>query len=43
VLRIIFGPKKEEVAGDWRRLHIEEIHNVYASPNIIILIKSKQM
>jgi hypothetical protein len=34
VLRI-FGPKMEEVAGGWRRLHSEELHNLYASPNII--------
>jgi hypothetical protein len=31
----IFGPKREEVAGDWRRLHNEELHNLYPSPNII--------
>jgi hypothetical protein len=30
-VRRIFGPKREEVVGDWRRLHIEEIHNLYAS------------
>jgi hypothetical protein len=32
VLRRIFEPKKEEVAGDWRRLHNEELHNMFASP-----------
>jgi hypothetical protein len=32
VLRRIFGPKMEEVAGDWKRLNIEELHNLYASP-----------
>jgi hypothetical protein len=39
VLRRIFGPKREEVAGGWRRLHNEELHNLYASPNIIREIK----
>jgi hypothetical protein len=34
-LRGIFGPKREEGAGDWRRLHNEELHKLYASPNII--------
>jgi hypothetical protein len=43
VLRRIFGPKREEVAGDWRRLHNEELHNLYASPNIIRVIKSRRM
>jgi hypothetical protein len=32
VLRKIFGPKKEEVAGDWRKLHNEELHNLNSSP-----------
>jgi hypothetical protein len=35
VLRKILGPKREEVAGGWRSLHNEELHNLYASPNII--------
>jgi hypothetical protein len=39
VLRRIFGPKREEVAGDWRRLHNEEIHNLYDSPYTIRVIK----
>jgi hypothetical protein len=43
VLRRIFGPKWEEVAGDWRRLHNEELHNLYASPNIIMLNRSRMM
>jgi hypothetical protein len=43
VLRRIFGPKEEEVAGGWRRLHTEELHNSYASPNIITVIKSRKM
>jgi hypothetical protein len=43
VLRRIFGPKREEVAGGWRRLHSEELHNSYSSPNIIMEIKSRRM
>jgi hypothetical protein len=43
VLRRVFGPKREEVAGGWRKLHYEELHNLYASPNIIREIKSRIM
>jgi hypothetical protein len=43
VLRRIFGPKREEVAGGWRRLHNEEFHNLYSSRNIIRVIKSRRM
>jgi hypothetical protein len=43
VLRGIFGPKREEVEGGWRRLHNEELHNLYASPNIIRVTKSRGM
>jgi hypothetical protein len=43
VLRRIFGPKREEVAGGWRSLYNEELHNLYTSPNIIRLIKSRRM
>jgi len=43
VLRRILGPKREEVVGGWRRLHNEELHNLYASPNMIRVIKSKRM
>jgi hypothetical protein len=39
VLRRIFGPKRDEVKGDWRKLHNEELHNLYSSPNIIRMIK----
>jgi hypothetical protein len=39
VLRRIFGPEREEVEGEWRRLHNEELHNLYASTNIISVIK----
>jgi len=43
VLRSIFGPKREEVARDWRRLHKEELHKLYASPNIVMVMKSRGM
>jgi hypothetical protein len=39
VLRRIFGPKREEVVGGWRRLHDEGLNNFYNSPNIIRMIK----
>jgi hypothetical protein len=42
VLRRIFGPKRGEVEGGWRRLHNEELHNFYASSDIIRVIKSKR-
>jgi hypothetical protein len=38
-----FGPKKEGVFGSWRRLHNEELHNLYASKNIITVITSRRM
>jgi hypothetical protein len=43
VLRIIFGPKREELAGGWRKAHSEEFHKVYISPSIIRVIKSRRM
>jgi hypothetical protein len=43
VLRRIFGPKREEAAGGWKRLHNEELHSLYTSPNIIRMIKSREM
>jgi hypothetical protein len=43
VLRRIFGLKREEVEGGWRRLHNEELHNLYATPNIIRVIKTRRM
>jgi hypothetical protein len=43
VLRRIFGPKRDEVTGGWRKLHNEELHNLYSSPNIITMIKSRRM
>jgi hypothetical protein len=41
-LRRIFGPKREEVRGDWRKLHKEELHNLYSALNIIRVIKSRR-
>jgi hypothetical protein len=43
VLRRIFGPKRDRVTGGWRKLHDEELHNLYSSPNIIIIIKSRRI
>jgi len=42
VLRRIFGPKREE-DGSWRKLHNDELHNLYSSPNIVRVIKSRRM
>ena len=36
-LRKTFGPKRDDVAGEWRRLHNEELHDLYSSPNIILI------
>jgi len=43
VLRRIFGPRKDEVTGQWRRLHNEELNDLYPSPNIVRVIKSRGM
>jgi hypothetical protein len=43
VLESIFGPKREEVAGGWRRLHNDDLHNLYTSPNTVRVIKSRRM
>ena len=43
VLRRKFGPKIDEVTGEWRKLHNEEIHELYSSPNIIHVPKSRRM
>jgi hypothetical protein len=42
VLRRIFGPKREE-DGSWRKLHNDELHSLYSSPNIVSVIKSRRM
>jgi hypothetical protein len=39
----VFGPKRAEVTGDWRKLRNEELHNLYCSPDIIRMIKSRRM
>ena len=39
----IFGPRRDEVTGDWRRLHNEELNDLYFSPNIVLVIKSRRM
>jgi hypothetical protein len=43
VLRRIFGPKRAEVTGEWRRLHNKEFYALYSSPNIIRVIKSRRL
>jgi hypothetical protein len=43
VLKRIFGPKRDEMIGGWRKLHYEELHNLHDSPSIIGMIKSRRM
>jgi hypothetical protein len=43
VLRRILGPKRDEVMGEWTKLHNEELHDLYSSPSIIRMIKSRGM
>jgi hypothetical protein len=43
VLRKIFGPKREQGTGEWRKLHNEEFNNLYSLPNIVRMIKSRRM
>jgi hypothetical protein len=43
VLKRIFGPKRYEVTGEWRKLHNKELHDLYSSPSIIRIIKSRRM
>jgi hypothetical protein len=43
VLKRIFGPKRDKVTGEWRKLHNEELHDLYSTPNIVRMIKSRRM
>jgi hypothetical protein len=43
MLKRIFGPKRDEMIGGWRKLHNGELHNLYSSPSIIRMIKSRRM
>jgi hypothetical protein len=42
-LRRVFGPKKDEVTGEWRKLHNEELRDLYSLPNIVLVVKSRRM
>jgi hypothetical protein len=39
----IIGPKRDEVTGDWRKLHSEELHNLYYSPNIVTMLNQEEL
>ena len=43
VLRKVFGPKRDEVTGEWRKLHYEELNDLYSLPNIVRVVKSRRM
>ena len=43
VLRKLFGPKRDEVTGEWRKLHNEELNDLYSLPNIVRVVKSRRM
>jgi hypothetical protein len=43
VLRRVFGPKRDEVTGEWRKLHNEELRDLYTLPNIVQVVKPKRM
>jgi hypothetical protein len=43
VLRSVFGPKRDEVTGEWRKLHYEELNDMYSLPNIVRVVKSRRM
>jgi hypothetical protein len=43
MLRIVFGSKRDKVTGEWRKLHNEELHYLYSSPNIVRVIKSRRV
>jgi hypothetical protein len=42
VLRIVFGPKRDEVTGEWRKLHNEELNDLYSSPTIVRVINREE-
>jgi hypothetical protein len=42
-LRRIFGPKRDEITREWRKLHNEELHGTYTSPNIVRVVKSRRI
>jgi hypothetical protein len=42
VLRRVFGPKRDEIAGEWRKLHNEELNDLYSLPNIVRMVKSRR-
>ena len=43
VLRTVFGPKRDEVTGEWRKIHNEELRDFYSLPNIVRVVKSRRM
>jgi hypothetical protein len=43
VLRRIFGPKRDKVTGEWRKLHSEELHNLYSSPDVISQVEANEV
>jgi hypothetical protein len=43
VLRRIFGPKRDEVTGEWRKLHNEALNNLYSSPTVVRVIKTRRV
>ena len=43
VLRRVFGPKRDEVTGEWRKLHKEELRDLYSLPNVVRVVKSRRM
>jgi len=43
LMRKVFGPKRDEVTGEWRKLHNEELNGLYCSPNIVRVVKSRRM
>jgi hypothetical protein len=42
-MKTVFGPKRHEVTGEWRKLHIEELSDLYSLPNIMRVVKSRRM